>query len=492
MPMDDFELPELAEAPLDLPTLPGAQPNPQAPQQKMGGLGELAKLLPLIAMAGKQGGRTGIAAFLQGVQRARQAKQQQARLGQQDARQGRIDQGNEDYRQQQLMLQAETKRQADEQRALTHRSQFATALQGVDTPEGVNALLDFYGASGIVPRPELERFAMTSLPPSKLQQRAATARIDKLKNEFGATHWMQEGAKFMHDLPGGERVSFEELLRRGGMTADPNAPAQSTDSFEGDTPEKAHLVAFARGRGKTVNQLTAEELQQATKGFRQADDRPPDPALAEINRQIAQMRLDAMRAAKDTNGLPPAVARRVDARVRGFDSLPIVKTTQKMAEAVTFANKLDPNTKNPADDQALIYAFAKAMDPDSVVREGEYATVQKYAQAWSETFGFNAARIFSNTAFLTPQARANMKRTIQTKYSAGKQQYDNVRRSYATQINRITGQADGEDYLTDYAGGFDEEVPDPNAPRPAVTVTPPARSNDAGPVTAPGANPFRR
>ena len=33
------------------------------------------------------------------------------------------------------------------------------------------------------------------------------------------------------------------------------------------------------------------------------------------------------------------------------------------------------------DDQALIYTFAKVMDPNSVVRESEYQTVQDYSQS---------------------------------------------------------------------------------------------------------------
>ena len=144
---------------------------------------------------------------------------------------------------------------------------------------------------------------------------------------------------------------------------------------------------------------------------------------------------------------------RIDAKGKEFNGQPIVKRIQTMAEAVSFANAFDPKTTNPADDQALIYAFAKAMDPDSVVREGEYNTVQKYAQSWADTFGFDAKRIFSNTAFLTPQARANMKSTIGAKYQSALPQYRNVRKNYVAQMDRLTG-GKGEDWLVDYEGGF--------------------------------------
>ena len=35
------------------------------------------------------------------------------------------------------------------------------------------------------------------------------------------------------------------------------------------------------------------------------------------------------------------------------------------------------------------------MDPDSVVREGEYATVQKYSQTWGQKFGMDVNRILN-------------------------------------------------------------------------------------------------
>lgn len=36
------------------------------------------------------------------------------------------------------------------------------------------------------------------------------------------------------------------------------------------------------------------------------------------------------------------------------------------------------------DDQALIYTFAKVMDPNSVVRESEYDTVQRFSQSLAQ------------------------------------------------------------------------------------------------------------
>src|SRR4029434_9433264 len=109
-----------------------------------------------------------------------------------------------------------------------------------------------------------------------------------------------------------------------------------------------------------------------------------------------------------------------------FDNEPMVKNYNTIAEAGNFVRSLGGGFGGHAgDDQALLYAFAKAMDPGSVVREGEYATVQKNSQSWADTFGFKAARIFSNSPFLSDDARKQMKATIEKKVSSAKTSYEN-------------------------------------------------------------------
>ena len=169
--------------------------------------------------------------------------------------------------------------------------------------------------------------------------------------------------------------------------------------------------------------------------------------------------------------LPPRVATRVDSKVRAFDANPLVKRIVTQAEAVQFIRLLDINTENPSDDQGLIYAYAKAMDPESVVREGEYATVMKYAQSWAKSFEFDAKRMFSETPFLTPTARQNMRDTITKKFKAGQQQYQTLRKEYARQLNTIVGNENGGDYLTDYSAGFPTESPSSETNIDGFTVT---------------------
>lgn len=153
-------------------------------------------------------------------------------------------------------------------------------------------------------------------------------------------------------------------------------------------------------------------------------------------------------------GLNPRIQQQANATAARFGQEPAVKTAQKVAEGFSFAKRLSDTTKNPADDQGLIYAFAKAMDPESVVREGEYATVQKYATSWMQSFGINVQRMFENKPFLTPEARRNLKATIASRYAASRQSYDNIAKEYANKIVKQTGRPDAAGLITDYAQGF--------------------------------------
>lgn len=78
--------------------------------------------------------------------------------------------------------------------------------------------------------------------------------------------------------------------------------------------------------------------------------------------------------------LPPKIASRVDSYVKDFEAEPIVKQYNTVRSQVgAFQNYMKDTSGS--NDQAMVYAFAKIMDPESVVREGEYETVKKYSQS---------------------------------------------------------------------------------------------------------------
>lgn len=430
----------------------GAQP----PQQQKKGFDKqkLMRLIPLVAAAAK-GGPGALEGLLSGYQQADVQRQKQATT---DAETQRTQQNDLFSQQRQVAEFQQRQREFDQRQEVARAAlvqEFSKALsdENLTDPEAVRALTQLYEARGqaLGVRPgTFETSAMQMVKPSALETKAARKKVSELRTQF-STKWMEEGAKFTHDLPGGKRVSFQQLLSLAGMNMDPNAPQQpAASAIAADIPlDRQHAAALVGG-----NEALAKQIEEAMRRQDLAKSQPVDPQMTQLNRQIAEMRLENMRSTQATTGLPPRVRSAVDAQAKGFDSQPVTKRIQVMAEALSFVNSLDINSKNPADDQALIYAFAKAMDPDSVVREGEYAVVQKYAQSWIDSMGFNALRVLQNREFLTPQARTNMKATIQARYAAGRAQYDNLRKQYADRISRITGEPTGEQYLIDYGAAF--------------------------------------
>ena len=431
---------------------------------------ELKSRLPEIVLsilAAKQGGPQALGAFQGSVQQARQQRDVQARQVQLD----------EERRQQQTAAEARAK-SADQRAAEASQMQKLQAALGVmdryASGVGETATDPVAAESSILsrgagletafglPQGQLSPFVPNMGPAiSTRKKKLAQELYTQAEKLYGPEAMAGDSITIKTEAFGDVKPSqLRALFTAPAVTqAGEAAPIMTAKPEVPNTPEERVYAALAKGDTAEV-----ERLRQAAEIVSGARRKPEDEELTNINKQLAQMRLDSAQAAKTTAALPPATQRRVDMKTRAFDAQPVVKRIQTMAESVMFAEGLNPTTTNPADDQALIYAFAKAMDPESVVREGEYATVQKYAQSWAESFGFNAARIFSNTTFLTPEARSNMKATIRARFAAAKPQYENLRQSYATQISRITNQGDGDSYLVDYAAAFPSGPSEPPPP----------------------------
>ncbi len=124
-------------------------------------------------------------------------------------------------------------------------------------------------------------------------------------------------------------------------------------------------------------------------------------------------------------------------------------TTQYTTAAAGWSSlaNIDTKSKTSADDIAAIYAFAKIMDPNSVVREGEYATIQKYAQSWAQSFGFNVQRILQNKEFLSPDAVSNMQAAAKARMTPLENAYNQSRSTY---VGRLKELGADDSYLPSY------------------------------------------
>lgn len=141
--------------------------------------------------------------------------------------------------------------------------------------------------------------------------------------------------------------------------------------------------------------------------------------------------------------------------VGAFDNEPLVREYNTINTGIQYLKTLG---STPTDDIARIYQFAKIMDPNSAVREGEYATIQDYATALLERYGLKAKRVFDNSGFLTEEARGFLLGTLDNRLGVAKSQYDNVYNQYQGRI--ANAQAGGFNSLPDYSQtSFEQRFP---------------------------------
>jgi hypothetical protein len=302
---------------------------------------------------------------------------------------------------------------------------------------------------------------------AKKTQTEAAAKIADLRKMYGEN--FEQVAETASVQFKGKPVKVRELLQLAEMNLTTEKgpvsltqPASFSQSSDQETALRLEFEAFTEKNGRPPNAQERAQIYHALKA------KPVEEQHSAVYREFLDAKREGYKGTfqqyqnEDANrkrptttvsvgGLNPRAQTALAAVQRSFEANPVVKRAATMSEAVDFVNSLPNNSQNPADDQALIYAFAKAMDPESVVREGEYATVQKYAQSWLSSFGFNAQRVISNSEFLTPQARQNMKATIMKRFAANKSQYDRARGHAIREANRVTEGTNGGDLIPDYS-----------------------------------------
>jgi len=137
-----------------------------------------------------------------------------------------------------------------------------------------------------------------------------------------------------------------------------------------------------------------------------------------------------------------------------FGTSEITKKYNNIISASNLIAAVDPNTNNPAEHQALVYNFAKALDPDSVVREGEYATVKKYSQGLADKYKGEIKQAINGTGFLSPGAIQAIQAATDNRIKAYEPQYNNLKQQTAQRINNIAGKNIADIILLDYEEGY--------------------------------------
>ena len=114
-----------------------------------------------------------------------------------------------------------------------------------------------------------------------------------------------------------------------------------------------------------------------------------------------------------------------DSARQNFVKMPEVANYKEVVSAFNSATTAG-NTL--AGDLNLVYAFAKAMDPGSVVREGEQVMIQRTGGVFDRLKGMVDS--ITGGARLTPEIRMALMNELNTRVLSLQQQHDSVRAQY--------------------------------------------------------------
>ena len=308
-----------------------------------------------------------------------------------------------------------------------------------------------------------------------------------------------------NDPTGGTTIDALRLRQRALQQAAPQAPAQIAspwqgasflaNSFANDLQQKQATAEEAAGRQKLAQLMGGIDMNAGATSQQMADISSLDPDLGSKLwlEQLAKNRADAdyKRGRADTitdredtqafelekAGLaagqkpPQGFSTEQDLR-KEYTALPLVKNLpviQTGYERMTSGAADD----SPVGDIALIYGFMKLQDPESVVREGEYATAQNAAGIPDRVQNLYNQAI--RGVRLTPEQRTEFLRV-------GGQQYRNVAAQVGEVNNRYTGIAKNYGIEPGRVVVAPKNYDTPEQP-PAASETP-APPADAGSQTA--------
>lgn len=122
-----------------------------------------------------------------------------------------------------------------------------------------------------------------------------------------------------------------------------------------------------------------------------------------------------------------------------YETQPAVKSYRVVVPMMEAAAKAGPTR---AGDLNLVYAFAKLMDPDSVVRESETAGVQATGNLGDRVMGY--VGMLNGNPTLSPETRAKLMDELQTRFVALKEsndvlasQYTDIATAYGLDPSRV-------------------------------------------------------
>lgn len=313
-------------------------------------------------------------------------------------------------------------------------------LRGIGSTEGVTETV--YGGQAAT----INREAAIRALPIQAQIAAAQgnlelaqdylAQVKEVKQEQIDNEYNYNMAKFkaVYDvLTAKEKRQLDKIAQN-----EERAYANAKTNLE--TQKSWAELAIKQGKSNLVAQINAVNVG--------------DPNFTEkMGRIVSQIPGATSTGGGVLSTLPTSIQGKIISIAQGVTDSPIGKRYNAAVESVNTVNGIDAKSKNPADHQAIVYAFAKALDPDSAVKEGEYDTIKKYAQSTVDKYKKEITNAINGTGFLSEGAIKNIQTTMSNLLISRKPQFENLVKEQARIIDNIAGKPVSSEIMIDYTGG---------------------------------------
>lgn len=256
------------------------------------------------------------------------------------------------------------------------------------------------------------------------QQEAIEAEISKLPPE------MRSAARIA--AIGGDPKAILPIIQQQASIAAQAEAREDSQSFTAGENEKNRT---ARAEESAVNRELKQQQLDQTKEFQSASI-----AIQEANVAINQRRLE-LAAIEDSQ------PDHTEANKLRSDWRTDTKTFKEQGEAYRRI-KASAEDPTPAGDLALIFNFMKVLDPQSTVRESEFAQVGKAGSLPTQI-----QRLYDQAATgqaLTVSQRADILNRSDKLFAEGVKGYEQLEKTYQNLAKRRD--VDVEDFMIDYAG----------------------------------------
>jgi len=254
-----------------------------------------------------------------------------------------------------------------------------------------------------------------------------------------------------------------------GVKVPSNVPAYQLKQFLPAILGKYQAQERAKYQGALLEQRGTEaKLDDAYRQLKLAQDANDREAERKLKKEIARLNSEAKEKRQTEKlekflpgtNIPKEVADRETRLFDKFNQEPSVKKFKSGNVALKEMENLAAQN-SPYGDQGLISGYAKILDPESVVREGEYAVVERGGGFFDNIR--NRIDILQGRARLQPAQRAALLRAAQSIQSGRQAEYQRIRSAYEKRATQY-----GLDPQRTF--GLEDEIT--AAPQPAPQTAP--------------------